>query len=87
MPLNTATRREQAASPALAIEMTTTPTPDHPPEPAYGDPNPGGRNRGRRLSGLTVRLTAGGYVLAICSLLASGIALPAAALGPTDWPY
>jgi Zn-dependent protease len=61
--------------------MTRTPTSDHPPAPASKDPHPGGLNRGRRLSGLTVRLTAGGYVLAIVALLVSGITLPAAAPG------
>jgi|SRR5450755_3765441 Zn-dependent protease len=46
--------------------MATTRTPDHPPVPAPG---------------VTVRLTTGGYVLAIVAVLVSGLALPAAAPG------
>jgi Zn-dependent protease len=76
--------------------MTTTRTPDHPLAPApegsasAGNAAPGnasrrtgpGReNRGGRLSGLAIRLTPGGYVLAIAALLAGGLSLPAAVPG------
>jgi Zn-dependent protease len=75
------TRRGAPAPLALTIEMTRTPMSDHPPALAPGGTSPGEPHRGRRLFGLTVRLTAGGYVLAITALLVSGITLPAAAPG------
>ena len=46
-----------------------------------GGTAPGRANRGGRLTDLTVRLTAGGYVLAIVAFLVSGLTLPAAAPG------
>jgi Zn-dependent protease len=67
--------------------MTTTRTPDHPPAPAQDSPTRGSPGRGGRLPGLTIRLTPGGYVLAIAALVAGGISLPAAAPGRTAAAY
>ncbi|HUZ24190.1 MAG TPA: hypothetical protein VMV07_10550 [Streptosporangiaceae bacterium] len=76
--------------------MTTTRTSDHPPAPAPGDMPPGdaagGADPGRahrdgRLAPLTVRLTTGGYVLAIVAFLFSGLTLPAAAPGRPGAAY
>jgi Zn-dependent protease len=59
-------------------------------DPRGSDPRgtgPRRANRGERLSGLTIRLTPGGYVLAIAALVAGGISLPAAAPGRTAAAY
>lgn len=49
-----------------------------------GDPQrPGGRKRGLRIAGVTIRLTIGGYVLATLTAAAGALTLPAAAPG---WP-
>jgi Zn-dependent protease len=49
-----------------------------------GDPQrPGDRKRGLRIAGVTIRLTAGGYVLATLTAAAGALTLPAAAPG---WP-
>jgi Zn-dependent protease len=67
--------------------MTMTRTPDHPPVPAPEGTDPDRGNRGGRLTGMTVRLTAGGYVLAIFALVVSGLSLRAVAPGQPAAAY
>jgi Zn-dependent protease len=61
--------------------VTTNRTPDHAPGPGPAGTGPGQANRDGRVTGSTVRVTAGGYLLAVLAAVVSGLSLEAAAPG------
>jgi Zn-dependent protease len=62
-------------------------TPDRPPVPAPGGNQPGRANRDRRTTGLNVRVTAGGYVLAVLALVVSALSMPTVVSGRSPAAY